>query len=115
SGPYEGRGAKDRVAEVAFVMALAGIYMASGAGDINQAANGVGAVLISIPLRDFFMSKLVQLKRYAITPAIDFANHRSPGPGGGGGGSMQAAEVAYNYFFDRFGVSCGQDWEAGQQ
>jgi hypothetical protein len=33
------------------------------------------AVLVSIPVRDFFMSKIAGLKRYALTPVIDFTNH----------------------------------------
>jgi hypothetical protein len=30
---------------------------------------------VSIPVRDFFMSKMAGLKRYALTPGIDFSNH----------------------------------------
>lgn len=51
SGPYEGRGPKERLAEVAFVTALAGGSLALGLGTADQVANGAFAVLLSIPLR----------------------------------------------------------------
>jgi hypothetical protein len=40
---------------------------------------------VSIPVRDFFMSKMAGLKRYALTPGIDFSNH----------GGNEAGEVSY--------------------
>lgn len=51
SGPYEGRGPKERLAELALVAALAGAYMGLGFGDAVQVANGALVVLIGIPLR----------------------------------------------------------------
>jgi hypothetical protein len=42
-------------------------------------------VIVSIPVRDFFMSKMAGLKRYALTPGIDFSNH----------GGNEAGEVSY--------------------
>ncbi|CAN0427405.1 unnamed protein product, partial [Scytosiphon promiscuus] len=51
SGPYEGRGPKERVAEVAFVTALAAGSLGLGLGTPDQVANGAFAVLLSIPLR----------------------------------------------------------------
>jgi hypothetical protein len=95
SGPYEGRGNKERVAEVLFVSFLAALAVLSGLATRDQVANGVIAVLVSIPLRDFFTAKLVpELKRYALIPMIDLVNH----------GSVES-DVAYSYFGDYFGAS----------
>ncbi|CAB1118334.1 unnamed protein product [Ectocarpus sp. CCAP 1310/34] len=105
SGPYEGRGPKERLAEVAFVSALAGGSLALGLGTPDQVANGAFAVLLSIPLRDFFMTKLVQLKRYALTPVVDLINHQSG----------IDSDVSYNYFYGYFAVTTQRGWTAGEQ
>ncbi|CAM9339552.1 unnamed protein product [Chrysoparadoxa australica] len=106
SGPYEGRGPNERLAEVGFVFVLAAGYLAAGLGNVEQVANGLFAVLISIPIRDFFTSKLVpELKRYALTPGIDFLNHRS---------DVQS-DVAFNYFYNYFGVNVKQAFNPGEQ
>eukprot|EP00903_Cladosiphon_okamuranus_P005684 g5647.t1 len=105
SGPYEGRGPKERLAEVAFVSALAAGSLGLGLGTPDQVANGAFAVLLSIPLRDFFMTKLVQLKRYALTPVVDLINHQSG----------VESDVSYNYFYGYFAVTTERAWEAGEQ
>eukprot|EP00752_Nemacystus_decipiens_P012799 g11334.t1 len=105
SGPYEGRGPKERLAEVAFVSALAAGSLGLGLGTPDQVANGALAVLLSIPLRDFFMTKLVQLKRYALTPVVDLINHQSG----------VESDVSYNYFYGYFAVTTQRAWEAGEQ
>ncbi|CAN0356564.1 unnamed protein product, partial [Ectocarpus sp. 12 AP-2014] len=105
SGPYEGRGPKERLAEVAFVTVLAGGSLALGLGTPDQVANGAFAVLLSIPLRDFFMTKLVQLKRYALTPVVDLINHQSG----------IDSDVSYNYFYGYFAVTTQRGWTAGEQ
>ncbi|CAM9449751.1 unnamed protein product, partial [Laminaria digitata] len=105
SGPYEGRGPKERLAEVAFVAALAGGSLGLGLGSPDEVANGALAVLIGIPLRDFFMTKLVQLKRYALTPVVDLINHKSG----------VDSDVSYNYFYGYFAVTTKNGWEAGEQ
>lgn len=46
-------------------------------------------------LRDFFMTKLVQLKRYALTPVVDLINHQSG----------VESDVSYNYFYGYFAVT----------
>ncbi|CAM9514377.1 unnamed protein product [Pylaiella littoralis] len=104
-GPYEGRGPKERLAEVAFVAALSGGSLALGLGAPDQVANGAFAVLLSIPLRDFFMTKLVQLKRYALTPVVDLINHKSG----------VESDVSYNYFYGYFAVTTQRGWDAGEQ
>ena len=45
--------------------------------------------------RDFFMTKLVQLKRYALTPVVDLINHQSG----------IDSDVSYNYFYGYFAVT----------
>lgn len=45
--------------------------------------------------RDFFMTKLVQLKRYALTPVVDLINHQSG----------VDSDVSYNYFYGYFAVT----------
>jgi len=49
----------------------------------------------------------VQLKRYAMTPGIDFLNHNSSVAG--------IAEVSYEYFSDKFVVQSGQDYKESEQ
>ncbi|CAM9150887.1 unnamed protein product [Heterosigma akashiwo] len=105
SGPYEGRGARERRAEVAFVALLAIGSYALGLANENQIANGAFSVLLSIPLRDFFTSKLLKLKRYAMCPMIDFINHKS----------TVESDVSYNYFKDHFSVFTRNDFEEGEQ
>ncbi|KAG5181698.1 hypothetical protein JKP88DRAFT_199774 [Tribonema minus] len=51
------------------------------------------------------MSKMAGLKRYALTPVIDFANH----------GGSESGEVAYNYFYDAFGAMAGRDFSPGSE
>lgn len=51
SGPYEGRGPKDRLVELAFLAALAAGAVGLDLGSPQQVANGVLTVLIGIPLR----------------------------------------------------------------
>lgn len=41
------------------------------------------------------MTKLVQLKRYALTPVVDLINHRSG----------VESDVSYNYFYGYFAVT----------
>lgn len=45
--------------------------------------------------RDFLMTKLVQLKRYALTPVVDLINHSSG----------VESDVSYNYFYGYFAVT----------
>lgn len=45
--------------------------------------------------RDFLMTKLVQLKRYALTPVVDLINHSS----------AVESDVSYNYFYGYFAVT----------
>lgn len=49
----------------------------------------------------------VQLKRYAMTPGIDFINHSSSVTG--------KAEVVYEYFTDKFVVQAGEEYKTGDQ
>lgn len=49
----------------------------------------------------------VELRRYAMTPGIDFLNHNSAVTG--------KAEVAYEYFSNTFVVRAGEDYEVGDQ
>ena len=49
----------------------------------------------------------VQLKRYAMTPGIDFLNHSSSVAG--------TAEVSYEFFVDKFVVRAGEDYEPSAQ
>lgn len=49
----------------------------------------------------------VELKRYAMTPGIDFLNHSSSVTG--------KAEVSYEYFTDKFVVQAGEDYKTGDQ
>ncbi|CAM9199894.1 unnamed protein product [Ascophyllum nodosum] len=104
-GPYEGRGPKERLIELALVAVLAGGYLGLGFGDAGQVANGALAVLIGIPLRDFLTTKLSQLKRYALTPVVDLLNHDSG----------VESDVSYNYFYGHFAVTTTRGWEAGEQ
>mmetsp|Transcript_11782 Transcript_11782/g.15376 ORF Transcript_11782/g.15376 Transcript_11782/m.15376 type:complete len:516 (+) Transcript_11782:46-1593(+) len=105
SGPYEGRSAEERILEVAFLGVLAIGSYELGFASANQVLNGAFAVLLSIPLRDFFNSKMLNLKRYAMCPMIDFINHKS---------SIES-DVSYNYFKDHFAVFTKNDFETGDQ
>lgn len=57
-------------------------------------------VLVPFWPRDFLMTKLVQLKRYALTPVVDLINHRSG----------VESDVSFNYFYGYFAATtkvCG--------
>lgn len=46
------------------------------------------------------MTKLVQLKRYALTPVVDLINHKSG----------VDSDVSYNYFYGYFAVTTQVPW-----
>lgn len=49
----------------------------------------------------------VELKRFAMTPGIDFLNHKSTMTG--------RAEVSFEYFRNKFVVQTGEDYEPGDE
>lgn len=49
----------------------------------------------------------VELKRYAMTPGIDFINHDSR--------MTDRANVAFEYFSEKFVVRCGEDYNPGDE
>lgn len=69
--------------------------------------------LFALSMYDIIQPKIlkvvqgVELKRFAMTPGIDFLNHSSSVTG--------KAEVSYEYFSDKFVVQAGADYEAGEQ
>ncbi len=70
-------------------------------------------MVLALVLFDLLFPKIlkalqnVELRRYALAPAIDFLNHSS--------NVSTAANVAYEYFLDRFVVRSRQDYECGEQ
>lgn len=69
--------------------------------------------LLALGLYDIFLPRVlrvvqgVQLKRFAMTPGIDFINHSSAVTG--------YAEVSYQYFTEGFVVQSGENYQPGDQ
>ena len=65
--------------------------------DMGHSSHTIPLFLLSCVchVRDFFMTKLVQLKRYALTPVVDLINHQSG----------VESDVSYNYFYGYFAVT----------
>ncbi|CAK0887763.1 unnamed protein product, partial [Prorocentrum cordatum] len=105
SGPYEGRGPEERLAQVALVAALLVGGVASGLVSAEDGLNGAGAALVAIPLTDFLVGQSSNLKRYVICPVIDYHNHES----------SAASDISYEYFANEFVLRVRGAFAAGDQ
>ncbi|CAE7523511.1 eag [Symbiodinium pilosum] len=105
SGPYEGRNAKDRLAQLAFTAALAGVAVASGALSLEASLNGALAAALAIPLQDFLVGQTSELKRHVVCPVVDYLNHDS----------NAISDIAYEYFGNMFAVRVNGAFEDGEE
>lgn len=105
SGPYEGRGASDRVQQVLLVAALIAGGVATGSVKIDDALNGAFVALLAIPLTDFFVSQSSSLKRHVLCPVVDYLNHDS----------STDSDIAYEYFNNKFAVRVSGGCVPGEQ
>jgi len=107
SGIYEGSTSTERRNLLLFTGLLTILWPLVGFGTYEQSLNAAVAVGVSIVLRDIFLSKSANLKRYVVCPMIDMFNHKS----------TSTAEVSFNYFSGKFEVMSGETekYEAGDQ
>lgn len=105
SGPYEGRDASDRVAQVGFILTLLIGGIAIGLVRPEDGLNGALLAAISIPLTDFIVGSSAQLKRHVVCPVVDYLNHDS----------NAVSDIAYEYFGDAFAVRVRGGFKRGEQ
>lgn len=83
------------------------------AAALASPSKGGLTALFALSLYDIITPKIlkfvqgVELRRFAMTPGIDFLNHSSSVSG--------EAEVSYEYFSEKFVVQAGEDYEEGDQ
>lgn len=94
SGVFEGSSASDRRSLYLFTGALTLLWPALHLGSVEQSVSAAITVGFSIFIRDLFLSKALDLKRYVLCPYIDMINHKS----------SSKTDVSYNYFLDQFEV-----------
>jgi hypothetical protein len=94
SGSYEGSSAKERRSLFLFTGLLTLFWPIFHLGTYEQSFGAAISVGLSILLRDLFVSKALNFKRYVMCPYIDMINHNS----------YAASDVSYNYFQDTFDV-----------
>eukprot|EP00929_Paragymnodinium_shiwhaense_P118249 TRINITY_DN90189_c0_g1_i1.p1 TRINITY_DN90189_c0_g1~~TRINITY_DN90189_c0_g1_i1.p1 ORF type:complete len:769 (+),score=181.07 TRINITY_DN90189_c0_g1_i1:62-2368(+) len=105
SGPYEGRGASERVAQVGTILALLTGGVASGVLPTESALNGAFLALLAIPLTDFFVGQSARLKRHVLCPVVDYLNHDS----------AIRSDIAYEYFQNAFSVRIQGTFSPGDE
>jgi len=105
SGPYEGRGAGDRLLQVALIAILLTGGIASGLVSVEDGLGGAFAALVAIPLTDFFVGSSSKLKRHVLCPVVDYLNHDS----------ATVSDIAYEYFADAFAVRVVGGFKKGEQ
>lgn len=104
SGTYEGSSASERRSLFLFTGLLTLIWPVLHLGSPEQAISAAVSVGVSIVVRDFFLSKVLNLKRYVFCPFIDMFNHNS----------NSRSDVSYNYFQNHFEVR-SQQYQQGDQ
>lgn len=105
SGTYEGSSASERQALFFFTGMLTLLWPILHLGSPEQAISAAISVGVSIVVRDFFLSKVLNLKRYVVCPYIDMLNHDS----------NSQSDVSYNYFQNQFEVSTKKSYSIGDQ
>lgn len=113
SGELEVGSFKERVRLGGFVGVLGVVLGSLGVVGWDGVVNGWLTALVGLLVYDFVFPRImkgvqgVALKRTALTPGIDFINHKS--------GVGKRAVVDYEWFRDRFRVEAGEDYEEGDE
>jgi hypothetical protein len=113
AGELEVASFKERSKLFVFVGALAAASAIYGTVSAADAANGALTAIFALAMYDLLTPRIlgamqgVRLKRYALVPGVDFINHASRVNG--------RAEVSFEYFQEKFQVSCGEDYSAGDE
>ncbi|CAK9020858.1 unnamed protein product [Durusdinium trenchii] len=105
TGPYEGRGPQDRVAQLAFIAALLAASTGLGVVSLENGLNGALAAAVAIPLSDFLVGQTSTLKRHVMCPVVDYLNHDS----------SAVSDIAYEYFADAFAVRVNGSFQEGEE
>ncbi|CAE8596587.1 unnamed protein product [Polarella glacialis] len=105
SGPYEGRGAGDRTAQLGLIAALLVGGVAGGFVTPEDGLNGAFVAALAIPLTDFFVGSSSKLKRHVVCPVVDYCNHDS----------KAVSDIAYEYFANAFAVRVRGGFREGDQ
>lgn len=91
SGVYEGSSFQDRRRYLLLVLVLSAVEVYFHLADNATVISIAIALLLSSFLKDFFLSKVGNFKRYVFCPVIDLFNHKSD----------SSSDVSYNYFLNR--------------
>mmetsp|Transcript_22162 Transcript_22162/g.56310 ORF Transcript_22162/g.56310 Transcript_22162/m.56310 type:complete len:522 (-) Transcript_22162:24-1589(-) len=103
SGPYLPSTASDRVRLLGLVGGLVALNLGLGLADPQRTLSAALAVLLFNVLYESILSQ--SAKQYAMCPLIDFINHSS----------QYENEVTLDYFSDRYSVTAGREYRAGEQ
>eukprot|EP00177_Eucheuma_denticulatum_P005839 GFKZ01010652.1.p1 GENE.GFKZ01010652.1~~GFKZ01010652.1.p1 ORF type:complete len:467 (+),score=54.47 GFKZ01010652.1:139-1539(+) len=113
SGPLEVAPFRERLRLFLFIAINTCIWPAAHVLPWEKALNGGLTALFALSVYDIITPKIlkfvqgVELRRFAMTPGIDFLNHSSSVSG--------KAEVSYEYFSEKFVVQAGENYEEGEQ
>lgn len=103
SGPYIGSTLSDRLRLGGLVALLVLTNQLTGLADLQQSLSAAIAVFVFNLMYELILSR--SLKQYAMCPVVDLLNHSG----------ATAAEVAYDYFADKYRVTATQGYKKGQQ
>ncbi len=103
SGPYIGSTLSDRLRLGGLVVLLVLTNQLTGLADLQQSLSAAIAVFVFNLMYELILSR--SLKQYAMCPVVDLLNHSG----------ATAAEVAYDYFADKYRVTATQGYKKGQQ
>ncbi|CAK0785563.1 hypothetical protein CVIRNUC_008773 [Coccomyxa viridis] len=103
SGPYAGPPLQSRLKTAGALTLLAAVSVTAAHVPLEQVLNGAIAAALFNLLYDLVLSQKV--KWYAMCPVVDFLNHKS---------TVQSS-VEYEYFKERFSVSCAASFSKGTQ